>query len=106
MDKDKIILELLAKVDLLTKEIQQLNNRLKKYEHPKNSNNSSIPPSKDENRPKRGNLREKSGLKPGGQKGRKGNTLTMVETPDFTQKHHALYCNCCGADLESVNRRI
>jgi transposase len=103
LDKDKIILELLHKVELLTKEIEQLNNRLAKYEHKKNSNNSSIPPSKDENRPKRTSLREKSGLKPGGQKGRKGNTLRMVETPDFIQKHKPCYCNCCGESLDNIH---
>ena len=119
LDKDKIILELLAKVDLLMKRVQQLEyfevenkklrienanlkHRLSKYEHPKNSNNSSIPPSKDENRPKRKSLREKSGLKPGGQKGRKGNTLKMVENPDFTEEYMPFYCNCCGENLENV----
>lgn len=103
LDKDTIILELLMKVDLLTKEVQQLNNRLEKYEHPKNSSNSSIPPSKDENRPKRGNLREKSGLKPGGQKGRKGNTLKMVETPDLIKEYHPEFCTCCGNSLTDTH---
>lgn len=102
MDKDTFILELLRKVDLLTKEIEQLNKRLAKYEHPKNSNNSSTPPSKDENRPKRKSLREKSGLKPGGQKGRKGNTLRIVETPDYIEDHAPFYCNCCGESLDNI----
>jgi len=62
--------------------VKYLKNRLAKYETPKNSKNSSVPPSKDENRPKRKSLLEKSGRKPGGQKGRKGNTLKMVEVPD------------------------
>ncbi len=62
-----------------------------------------MPPSKDENRPKRKSLREPSGLNPGGQKGRKGNTLKMVETPDIIQKHTPHYCNCCGESLENVN---
>jgi len=79
--------DLTNQVNALTKENTYLRNRLSKYEHPKNSNNSSIPPSKDENRPKRKSLREKSGRKPGGQKGRKGKTLTMVATPDIIQKH-------------------
>jgi transposase len=83
-------------------ENKDLKNRLAKYEHPKNSNNSSVPPSKDENRPKRRSLREKSGLKPGGQKGRKGNTLKMIETPDFIQEHSPLYCNCCGESLKDI----
>ncbi|MFP4048219.1 MAG: IS66 family transposase [Bacteroidales bacterium] len=112
MDKDALILELIAKVDLLTKRVEQLEHlavensdlkrRLSKYEHPKNSNNSSIPPSKDENRPKRKSLRETSGLKPGGQKGRKGNTLKMVETPDIIKEHIPSYCNCCGESLDDT----
>lgn len=82
---------LTRKVDLLTKENNHLKKRLSKYETPKNSNNSSIPPSKDENRPKRKSLREPSGLKPGGQKGRKGNTLKMVDNPDITKNHAPNY---------------
>ncbi len=117
LDKDKIIIELIAKVDSLMKRVQQLEHfevenkilraenselkhRLSKYEHPKNSNNSSIPPSKDENRPTRKSLREPSGLKSGGQKGRKGKTLRMVESPDFIKQHSPNFCNCCGESLE------
>jgi len=40
----------------LMEEIKDLKHRLSKYENPKNSNNSSVPPSKDENRPKRKSL--------------------------------------------------
>jgi transposase len=90
------------KVDTLTKENEYLKKRLAKYETPKNSNNSSIPPSKDENRPKRKSLREKSGLKPGGQKGRKGNTLKMTDSPDITKDHVPNYCHCCGNSLENI----
>jgi transposase len=76
LDKDKIISELILKIEHLTlrleqterenrilrKENQELKERLSRYEHPKNSGNSSIPPSKDENRPKRNtSLREKTG---------------------------------------------
>ena len=121
MDKDKIILELIQKVELLTRRVQQLEvfekenqklrkentflkQRLSSHEHPKNSNNSSIPPSKDENRPKRNqSLREKTGRKPGGQAGRKGSTLKMVETPDIIQEHIPGYCNCCGKDLGNIS---
>lgn len=93
---------LTKKVDCLTKENEHLHKRLAKYETPKNSNNSSIPPSKDENRPKRKSLREKSSLKPGGQKGRKGNTLKMVDNPDITKNHTPNYCHCCGESLENI----
>ena len=97
---------LFERVNILTQENTDLKRRLSKYEHQKNSNNSSVPPSKDENRPKRKSLREKSGLKPGGQKGRKGNTLKMVEKPNFTQKYIPLYCNCCGESLENTEAKL
>ena len=60
--------ELKILVGQLLEENMELKRQLSKYEHPKNSNNSSIPPSKDEDRPKRKSLRKESGLKPGGQK--------------------------------------
>ncbi|MCD4746415.1 MAG: acyloxyacyl hydrolase, partial [Bacteroidales bacterium] len=77
LDKDKIILELLRKIEELIKEVQYLKERLSKYEAPKNSNKSSIYPSKDENCPKRKSLRERTERKPGGQKWRKVNTLKI-----------------------------
>lgn len=61
-----------------------------------------MPPSKDENRPTRKSLRVKSGRKPGGQEGRKGSTLQMVETPDELQTHLPNYCNSCGKDVSSI----
>jgi len=120
LDKDKIISELIQKVELLTQRVQQLEvfeqenkklrkentllkQRLSKYEHPKNSHNSSIPPSQDENRARRNqSLREKTGRKPGGQKGRKGNTLKMVGSPDIIEKHMPDFCSCCGKDISNL----
>lgn len=120
MDKDNIISALVQKVEMLAKRVEQLEvfeqdnkqlrkenaglkNRLAKYEHPKNSNNSSVPPSQDENRPKRNqSLREKTGGRPGGQKGRKGNTLKMLEPPDIIEKHIPDFCSCCGKDISSI----
>lgn len=93
---------LTQEIDTLNKENSNLKHRLAKYETPKNSNNSSIPPSKDENRPKRKSLREKSGRKVGGQKGRKGNTLKSVENPDYTEKYIPDYCKACGKDLSTT----
>ncbi len=101
----KEIQELKTLVKHLLEENADLKRRLSKYEHPKNSNNSSMPPSKDENRPKRRSLREKSGLKPGGQKGRKGNTLKTVESPDFIQEHIPFYCQCCGESLDMIQAK-
>ena len=93
---------LTQQIDVLNKENTNLKHRLSKYETPKNSNNSSIPPSKDENRPKRKSLREKSGRKSGGQKGHKGNTLKFVENPDHTERHIPDYCSTCGKDLSDI----
>lgn len=104
LDKDAIILELIQKVNFLTKKVEELGARLSEYENPKNSRNSSIPPSKDENRPKRNqSLREKTGKKPGGQKGRKGSTLKMVDNPDTIEKHIPKYCSCCGKDITDLS---
>jgi transposase len=117
LDKDKIISELILKIEHLTlrleqterenrilrKENQELKERLSRYEHPKNSGNSSIPPSKDENRPKPNtSLREKTGRRPGGQTGHKGNTLKMVSNPDIVDEHKPCYCGGCGNDLSKL----
>lgn len=98
-----IVVELQAELKKLRKENVALKEKLAKYENPKNSRNSSIPPSKDENRPKRNNsLRKKTGLKPGGQKGHKGKTLMVNENPDIIEKILPDYCNKCGKDLSGV----
>lgn len=83
--------------------ISSLQARLDRYEHPKNSRNSSIPPSQDYSRPSKDrNLRESSDKKPGGQPGRKGKTLKMVDTPDKIVNHHPSYCTSCGRSLSSI----
>ena len=51
------------KVEALEKENAFLRERLAKYENPKNSRNSSMPPSKDENRPKANQSLRKSSAK-------------------------------------------
>lgn len=80
-----------------------LKERLTKYENPKNSNNSSVPPSKDENRPfKSKSLRKKTGRKPGGQKGHEGKTLEMTTHPNETIDHSPEYCECCGKDIGTI----
>ncbi len=99
----QLVIELKIEVEKLRVENAELKVRLAKYENPKNSRNSSIPPSKDENRPKRKSLREKTGRKQGGQKGRKGKTLKMVETPDIIEKHIPDYCNSCGNNISDIN---
>lgn len=88
-------------VAFLEKENASLKERLAKYENPKNSRNSSLPPSKDENRPKSNqSLRSSSGKSVGGQKGREGKTLEMTTTPDKIIELQPDYCISCGASLQ------
>ena len=98
------ILELVHKLQVeiveLKKENTNLRGRINELEHSKNSNNSSIPPSKDDNRIKRNqSLRSSSVKKSGGQPGHKGHTLKMVNTPDEIINHSLSFCKDCGIDI-------
>ncbi len=90
-----------AKVKSLEFEVTTLKEENELLRHSKNSTNSSIPPSKDENRPfKTKSLRTSDGKKPGGQKGHPGSTLKMVENPDVIIEHKPSSCINCGLSLE------
>jgi len=96
----EIIQALLSKNALLEEE-------LSRYKNPKNSRNSSIPPSHDYSRvPKTRSLREPSGKKPGGQPGHEGTTLEMVEKPDEIFEHLPQYCTCCGCDMSRIHAEL
>jgi len=82
----------------LRKEVQDLKERLSKYENPKNSTNSSVPPSQDLNR-KTKSLRKKSNKKVGGQKGHKGFKLQKHKNIDKIIVHDITQCQCCKAEL-------
>jgi transposase len=87
----------------LRAENKRLKAALSKYEKPKkDSSNSGIPPSKDENRrhyPKR----EKSGKKPGGQMGNGGHAHSLNESPDEIIGEYPDHCEHCGSeDLEKL----
>jgi len=113
IETDKIISGLVRRLEALEKRIlelqgierenAELRERLSKYENPKNSRNSSIPPSKDENRPKKNqSLRKRSGKDPGGQPGHKGKTLEMTTAPDTIIELHPDHCRSCGLSLDKV----
>jgi transposase len=67
-----------------------------------NSSNSSKPPSSDGlKKPSRvKSLRERSGKKPGGQQGHKGETLRQVTDPDKVVDHYPPICVTCGVGLD------
>ena len=91
-----------AIIATLMEKIEYLEGRLRLYEHPKNSSNSSIPPSKDENRDLKLSLRKKSGKRSGGQLGHKGHTLEMVSSPTEVIYLEIGTCEKCGANLRNT----
>lgn len=110
---NKLVSELRSIIQVQSIKIQDLehevanlkaeNKDLKENLHKKNSTNSSIPPSKDENRPKRNQtLRRSRGKKSGGQKGHPGDTLKMIQSPDVIIKHTPSYCRKCGKELDQL----
>jgi transposase len=105
--ENKRIIELEAEVTSLKKMIQSLIQEIERLKHPKNSRNSSIPPSKDENRPfKTKSLRASEGRSPGGQTGHEGNTLMMTENPDEIIEHKPQFCSLCGNSLSDVDTEL
>src|SRR6516225_173784 len=78
---------------LLTR-VQELEARLAKDSH-----NSGKPPSSDGLKRKPKSLRKKSGRKPGGQLGHRGETLHLVATPDSVVEHRPARCSHCQTAL-------
>ncbi len=93
-----------TEVSILRKENLELRERLAGYETPKNSRNSSLPPSSDMGRRAKKNqsLRRKTGRKPGGQPGREGRTLEVVADPDHIEDLVPDYCTFCGRALSGI----
>ena len=89
----------------LLKYVKDLQDNLTQEKPPKNSNNSSIPPSVEIVDPKKKgknqSLRKKSDKSAGGQKGRVGTTLKQSDTPDEIEKipFEIEHCKKCGESL-------
>src|SRR5215813_4580855 len=82
------IAELVAQNAALAARIQELEARLAKDSH-----NSSKPPSSDGLARKTKSLRRRSGKKPGGQLGHRGETLRLVAVPDAVVEHRPAVCS-------------
>ena len=104
-----------AKIITLEKENAILRERLAVYENPKNSSNSSIPPSKDtlKVQSEKANkllmtrsLREKSIRPTGGQPGHEGKTMELFADPDAIEIHQVHYCTICGNDLSQIEETV
>ncbi|PIL41165.1 IS66 family transposase [Massilia psychrophila] len=94
-DKERLIDALFARLDAVEAKLGT------------NSDNSSKPPSSDGLAKKTSSLRESSGKKVGGQKGRKGTTLRQAEQPDEVVKHPLPgQCERCHAALPTQHARV
>jgi transposase len=81
-------------IAVLLLRVQELEGRLAKDSH-----NSSKPPASDGLKRKTKSLRAKSGKKPGGQLGHRGETLHLVATPDEVVEHRPAMCAACQTPL-------
>jgi len=99
-----LVLALWDRVEALEAKVAQLE---------RNSRTSSKPPSSDSgnftNPPKPKSLRGKSGRKPGGQKGRRGDTLERVANPDHVVEHRLGEkdrCPKCGVVMSEADGEL
>ena len=108
IDGQKQIIALLLEENKVLKErLQALDQQLARFTTRKDSHNSSIPPSRDENRNKRTNsLREPSGKKVGGQPGHEGKTLEMTAHADDIIEHRSSFCPNCGGDVSHLPAEV
>ena len=102
MDIQLLVQTLLQKIEQLEARIQFLEAENALLKNKKNSNNSHIPPSQDQNRPKKNqSLRLPTDKKPGGQPGHEGTTLECSSQVDEIIKHSPDACGNCGNDLSN-----
>ena len=111
-DRDQLIEELRATIQSLTDTnaaliasneslaatISELQETIKELRRQldQNSQNSSKPPSSDGyNKPSPKSQREKTGRKPGGQKGHRGSNMSIPHAPDKVIKHLPEKCKTC-----------
>lgn len=108
LDKETLI-ELLVvalqRIDALEKQLANQAAIIQKLqdELARNSRNSSKPPSSDGlKKPKTRSLRPKGQRSVGGQLGHKGNTLKMVDEPDYIEPHPVSICPHCQTELSAT----
>ncbi len=110
IEKDQLIDELFGKgikdlerIEALEKKVDELISIIQAFTNSKpqkDSSNSNKPPSSDTFRSNRRTRRVKSGRKPGGQKGHKGDHLKFAQ-PDQIVNHFPDSCINCGAVLDA-----
>ncbi len=96
------VVELRATVERLSAEVAALKSQLGK-----DSTNSSLPPSRDDqatrqSRQVRRAAQRKAGGKPGKRPGAPGSSLSQRADPDVVVRHRAGACGGCGAGLDDA----
>jgi transposase len=100
LDIQLLIQTLLQKIEQLEARVNTLEAENALLKNKKNSNNSHLPPSQDQNRPRKNqSLREPTERKAGGQPGHEGTTLQCRSKVDETIKHSPAECSRCGNNL-------
>jgi transposase len=100
LDLQILIQTLLQKIEELEARIKVLEAENALLKNKKNSNNSHIPPSQDQNWPRKNQrLREPTERKAGGQPGHEGTTLECRSTVDEIIKYSPEQCSSCGNNL-------
>ena len=106
--RDELLLEAWNRIEELeqeNKELKFLVHKPTKKEVKKHSQNSDLPPSKDNNKPKKNqSLRNKSGKSKGGQDGHKGHFLKMSPTVDQTIELKFNHCPECQDEITSFKK--
>ena len=108
LDKEtliEVLLNALSRIGELEKQVAAQAATIQKLrdEIAKNSSNSSKPPSSDGlKKPRTRSLRKKGQRPLGGQPGHKGNTLKMVDEPDYVEPHPVTKCPHCQTDLSGT----
>ena len=109
LEAEKLSLE--SEKASLEAENAELRKKLSRFERPpKDSHNSSIPPSAESLKAqairRTRSLRKPSGHSTGGQAGHTGSTIQMRETPDTVERHVPEYCSHCGLSLAALPEKV
>src|SRR4030081_885295 len=107
-EQNSLLLEQVKQIPVLQEIITQLSEQVKQLQEQlaKDSHNSSLPPSsyRCTRQSKSRSLRTRSGKKPGGQPGHRGQTLQMSATPDEVIVFRTvIQCIDCQAHLAAVS---
>ncbi len=102
------IVELQVRCDALQGQVVALDALIKELRDRlgKDSHNSNKPPSSDGLKKKPVTLRTRSGRKSGGQRGHRGRTLELSDSPKDVVVHAPSSCTSCGADLNQIPATI